>query len=154
MHYYNNNTNFKTNRHLYNENNNNNNNIPPVVETYVLHNNNNFNQNANNSAHFGTQPSVVNYGGQPVYQTRSIESLSDVSSSIRQLVQRSTSLGSSVNINDDFPLKFLVAHAGSFVMINVLIIIIQIGLSLIRAVFSSIGIGYWVRSVLFLLVPH
>lgn len=149
MQYYNNNTNFKTNRHFYNENNNNN---PPVVETYFLHNNNNFNENANNSAHFGTRPTIVNYGGQPVYQTRSIESLSDVSSSIRQLVQRSTSLGSSANTNDDFPLKFLAAHAASFVLTNVVIIIIQIGLSLIRAVFSSIGIGYWVRSLLLLLV--
>lgn len=102
--------------------------------------------NSNNNLNIN-QPQVIDYSGPhqqpPYYQVRPTESLSSVSSSIRRLVEQSDP----DTVVDDFPLKFVMVQASLFILTNVAIIIVQIGMSLINAVFSSIGIGYWVRGL-------
>lgn len=104
-----------------------------------------YNSNHSNNNLTINQAHAIDYPGQhqqpPYYHVRPTESLSSVSSSIRRLVEQSDP-DSAV---DDFPLKFVMVQASLFILTNVAIIIVQIGMSLINAVFSSIGIGYWVR---------
>lgn len=75
------------------------------------------------------------YGGQQQqYQISPSESISTVPSVLH------------INGSNEkqFPYKYVAAHAVSFVLINVAVIIVQIGMSLNQAVFNSVGIGYWV----------
>lgn len=99
-----------------------------------------FNNNYNEPNHdYNNGPNIdyfnnINTNNIP-YELRYSDSLSSVPSSI-QLNQNKQ--------QSKFPLKYIVSHAALFILINVGVIIVQIGMSLIQTVFSSVGIGYWV----------
>ncbi len=88
---------------------------------------NNNNNNINNNNHEPFEP----------FEVRPSDSWSTLPNSIQRVVENSQN-------NRDFPIKYVVIHSALFILVNVGVIIVQIGMNLIQSVFSSVGIGYWV----------